>query len=63
MSYDYENARWQSDIKWFGHWKALLERVLDREGEFYDQQRERLRRYLREIQKRWPQYIKDHEIP
>ena len=63
MKYDYKAARWSFDIKSFDRWKITLERILHKEGDFYDEHRERIRGYMRDIQARWPQFIKLDEIP
>lgn len=48
---------WEYDIDSFERWKRFLGRVKNRE------MRQRVIGYLREIQTRWPRYIKESEIP
>jgi hypothetical protein len=63
MSYDYKNARWQGDIASFGRWKTFLNTMPKGDSPHRIEIRERVRGYMRDIQKRWPQYIKVDEIP
>jgi hypothetical protein len=63
VAYDFKNSRWQSDLRTFNAWKPWVERFKDKEGDFYVKQTERMRTWMREIQQRWPQYIKEDEIP
>jgi len=63
VAYDFKNLRWQSDIASFNRWKFWVEKFKDRDGEFYANHTEKARGWMRDIQQRWPQYIKEDEIP
>lgn len=55
--FDLRTSRWQADIAAFGRWLEFYNKVSS--SEVKDHVRER----LRGIQQRWPQYIKESEIP
>lgn len=48
---------WKYDIESFERWKKFLSLVKTQEV------RQRVIGYLKEIQQRWPRYIKSSEVP
>ena len=63
MAYDIKNDGWRYDIHSFDLTKGMLERILHREGEFWEKHRTRLRERLHTIQQKYPTHIKVDEIP
>lgn len=63
MDYDFKSRRWKLDIDSFNRWKPWVERLKDRKDAWSVKHTEITRQHLREIQQRWPQYIKEDEIP
>ena len=55
---DLEQRQWARDIEFWGRWKSTYDK-----GGLSEPTRTFVLRRLREIQARWPQFIKPSEIP
>lgn len=63
MSFDLKAHSWGYDIRAFARYQNMFRLLGNGTGDFYDRHREYLRENMRKIQQRWPQFIKEDEIP
>lgn len=55
---EFDQRQWARDIEFWGRWKSTYDK-----GVLSEPTKEFVLRRLREIQARWPQFIKPSEIP
>jgi hypothetical protein len=63
VSYDFKTHRWTFDINSFNRYKTMFQTVAHYKGDWAERHREHIRKNMRDIQQRWPQFIKLGEIP
>lgn len=63
MGYDIKTTSWGYDIRSFNRYKGMFELLRDKPYDWAEKHRTWIRDNMIAIQQRWPQFIKEDEIP